>query len=118
MRAAKCRGKRKGNAKVLEFFAQPFDIDANGNINEMRLIEDAHLPASACQGVRDLNDAFSRDYDANQDSPQASKPGRLNRRNADILEGPMKRLAKDSGLLTDTSLFEIDTNSSIEYNGL
>jgi hypothetical protein len=62
VRLGKMRGKRKAG---LDFFGQPFDRDANGDINEMKLYEDAHLPPKLCRGMRELSDAVSKEYDAN-----------------------------------------------------
>ena len=96
MRRAKMRGKRKTG---LDFFAQPYDRDADGDINEMKLVEDAHLPVKQCAGVRELSDGISKDYDANADvdgsaSPQAGGPSRedrRNKRNAAVLAGGKSR---------------------------
>jgi hypothetical protein len=62
MRRAKMRGKRKNG---LDFFAQPFARDADGDINEMKVEEDAHLPIKQCRGMRDMTEGIGRDYDAN-----------------------------------------------------
>ena len=70
MRRVKMRGRRKGS---LDFFAQPFARDADGDINEMKVEEDAHLPANQCRGVRDLVDGIAREYDAN--AANASESG-------------------------------------------
>ena len=61
MRRGKMRGRRPSN---VEFCAQPFDVDENGDVNEMRLSEDAHLPKKEWRGRKELIDAVSKDYDA------------------------------------------------------
>jgi hypothetical protein len=65
------RGKRKTG---LDFFAQPYDRDADGDINEMKLVEDAHLPIKQCSGVRDLTEGVSKEYDANAPQDGGTPP--------------------------------------------
>ena len=82
-RRGKMRGKRVSN---LDFFAQPFDVDDNGDINEMRLVEDAHLGQRECRGVLNLGDGIARDYDANAPRPGTSDERRTSR-SAAVLTG-------------------------------
>lgn len=73
-RRAKMRGKR---VSTLDFFAQPFDLDANGDVNEMKLVEDAHLPKSKWAGMREIGDGIQQMYDPQADrepDPRAPEP--------------------------------------------
>jgi replicative DNA helicase len=63
MRQAKQRGKRKGTFET--FFAQPFELDNSGEVNEMCLVEDAHLPEAQCRALLDIGDGIQSEYDAN-----------------------------------------------------
>ena len=72
-RRGKFRGKRKSN---LDFFAQPFDVDENGDVNEMKLVEDAHLPAKHCRGVRELGDGIQQEYDAGRSTREERSAAR------------------------------------------
>jgi hypothetical protein len=93
VRRAKSRKKRKNN---VEFFAQPFELDENGDINEMKLVEDAHLPRKKCRGVLELGDGLSKDYDANNDKDKSglTKEERMAKRSENVLNGPTKRKTK------------------------
>ena len=82
-RRGKMRGKRVSN---LDFFAQPFDVDDNGDTNEMRLVEDAHLGQRECRGVLNLGDGIARDYDANAPRQSTSDERRTSRSGA-VLSG-------------------------------
>jgi hypothetical protein len=73
MRLGKMRGKRKAG---VSYFAQPFDVDAMGDPNEMSLARDAHLHIRECRGVKDLGDGMSQEYSANEDAQEDQAGGR------------------------------------------
>ena len=78
MRRAKMRGKRTVG---LDFMNQPFDRDDNGDINEMRLCEDADGPKSKWKGVKAIVDSLPRDYNAdNPGTPPPQQTDRSDRR--------------------------------------
>jgi hypothetical protein len=62
VRRGKMRGKRPSD---LDFFAQPYAVDEHGDVNEMRLAEDALLPGRKTFGTRELMDGVAKIYDAN-----------------------------------------------------
>ena len=62
VRRGKMRGKRPSD---LDYFAQPYAVDEHGDINEMRLAEDALLPGKKTFGTRELMDGVAKTYDAN-----------------------------------------------------
>ena len=68
-RRGKMRGKSKGGT---EFFAQPYELDENGNTNEMKLTEDAHLTPQECKGLKDVGDGLQQMYDPNGDAAGGS----------------------------------------------
>jgi replicative DNA helicase len=80
MRRGKFRGRTKGGP---DFFAQPFDLDDDGNTNEMKLVEDAHLPIRECAGLKDVGDGVQQMYDANGDSPAGGTSSEERRANRD-----------------------------------
>ena len=92
LRRGKFRGKRKSG---LDFFAHPFDRDEEGEINEMRLVEDAHLPEKHARSLKELGDGLSREYDANAEPdenggrhrPQTSRTERRGAQSAALLGG-------------------------------
>ena len=90
MRRAKMRGKRTSS---LDFFAQPFDVDENGDTNEMRLQEDALLPGKQCYGNKNLADGLARDFDPNADQGGQTAEERSMGRSADVLKAPAKKPA-------------------------
>ena len=60
-RRAKFRGRR---ISQLDFINQPFDRDSNGDINEMRLCEDAHFPNRRDWfGTKNISDTIAKEYD-------------------------------------------------------
>lgn len=84
MRRAKMRGKRPSN---LDFFAQPFDLDENGDTNEMRLAEDFDFPGTKCLGVKELGDGLAREFNPNADAGGQSREERSVARSGAVLNG-------------------------------
>lgn len=82
MQRAKMRGKRKAG---VAYFAQPYDLDEDGDVNEMKLVEDAHLPEKQCRGLKDIGDGLQKMYDPNADSTSAEE--RRMERAANVVEG-------------------------------
>jgi hypothetical protein len=79
LRRGKMRGKRKGGT---EFCAQPFELDADGDTNEMRLAEDAHLPIAQIRGMKDLGDGLAAAYDPNAPAGEEAQRSSTERRAA------------------------------------
>lgn len=79
VRRAKMRGKRPEGS---DFFAQPYEIGPDGVLNEMRLVEDAHLSQRECAGTYDIANGIAREYVANGGADAASPAGREERRAA------------------------------------
>jgi hypothetical protein len=84
VKRGKMRGRSLGGP---DFFAQPFDQDADGNINEMRLAEDAHLPKRGWRGRTDLSEGIAAEYDANGGGPGPNSQERRTARTASRLGG-------------------------------
>ena len=82
VRRGKMRGKRPSG---MDFFAQPFAKNANGDVNEMRLVEDELL--AKCYGTVNVGDNMAREYDANADAGGTSRETRGASRSAKVLNG-------------------------------
>lgn len=97
MTLGKMRGKRASN---LTFLAQPFDVDEHGDTNEMRLQEDALLPARQYYGVKELGDGVAKEYDANSDAqghdPGTSREERSTARSGAVLNSPPRKGGRNS----------------------
>jgi hypothetical protein len=93
VRLAKMRGKRKSK---LDFFAQPFDLDENGDINEMKLCEDMHLPDKQCKGSKELGDGLSKEYDPNE-----NKNSKMDQAAGILKQAPLP--AKNKGAVVKTA---------------
>ena len=97
MTLGKMRGKRASN---LSFLAQPFDVDEHGDTNEMRLQEDALLPARQYYGVKELGDGVAKEYDANSDAqghdPGTSREERSTARSGAVLNSPPRKGGRNS----------------------
>lgn len=96
MRRAKMRGKRKAS---LDYFAQPFALDDDGDVNEMKLCEDSHLPQKQWRGLKDMSDGLTKMYDANADdgAPMQSSEERRQSRTAGLVGGKGGRGGSSGG---------------------
>jgi hypothetical protein len=86
IRRGKMRGKRPSN---MDFFAQPFSKNDNGDVNEMRLVEDELL--TKVYGTVNVGDRMAQEYDANAGATGTPPATRGTSRSAKVLQGGSKR---------------------------
>jgi len=86
------RIKRRGKSPPgPSFFAQPFDLDEEGNVNGMKFVEDSHLPVRRCAGLKDVGDGLAQMYDPNAAAGGTSPEERRASRDAAALAGQPRR---------------------------